>query len=366
MSIDRIWELFAKKFSKEITAQEEKELESLLHENQDAFMLNELISKFHKLKVRPISDDMLEDRSRKAIREAIGSLQEGLVLQDAMDSEPIHIASKSIRWFRIAGFAAAAMVVGLIWGIFFMREKGGDGTGNMNEIKTDALSKSTVSLPDGSVVILNAGSELSYNKEFGTRSREIKLVGEAYFNIKKNPNMPLVVHASTVDIWVKGTTFNVKAYPKDSTVEAALLTGVIELVSQKDPERKILMRPNEKVIVSEKTSDRPIPATTKTVKVENKETISLSRMQPDSIDNSYPELNWLKNKIVFRSQTFRSLAKEMEIKYNVAFEFKDEGIAERIFTGSFTDETLEEAMEALKTTVPFHYRIEGRTVFIKK
>jgi ferric-dicitrate binding protein FerR (iron transport regulator) len=369
MSIDRIWDLLAKKFNNEISSQELEELELLLRENQDAFQLNELLSRFGELPFKPISDEAMKRRSINAIKETIDSREEQVnnenIISDYERETSFRNRRKGIR-IGVAILASVLLFVTIVWFPFWKKNGHGKEMASINEIKTDAGSKTTVNLPDGSVVVLNAGSKLSYNKEFGISSREIKLTGEAYFDIRKNPDMPLVVHAGTVDIWVKGTTFNVKAYLKDSTIEAALFTGIIELISQKDPERKILLRPNEKIIINKKGNNKSLQLPDDKKVLNEVETISLDNMKPDPVDSSYAETAWLQNKLVFRSEAFIDLARSMERRYNISIEFTDPNISELIFTGSFSNETLEEALEALRSSVPFHYKIENKIVFISK
>lgn len=366
MLIDRIWELCTKKFHHEISKKELEELESLLRENQDAFQINELFSGLGELPFKPVADEAVRSRSFDAIREAIGinDKQAAILINSGTEAER-RSGKGRIRNLLLSVLGSVIGVTGIVWFTTKNTDNLRRNAANMNEIKTDPGSKTTVHLPDGSAAVLNAGSQLSYNKEFGISSREIRLKGEAYFDIRKNPEMPLVVHAGIVDIWVKGTTFNVKAYPEDSTIEADLLTGVIELVSQKDPERKILLRPYEKIIIGNTFSNRP-PAGIVKPASSDIGSVSLTRMKPDPVDSSYAETAWLQNKLVFRSEPFRGLARAMERRYMVNIEFRDSVVDRLVFTGSFSNETIRDAMEALKKTVPFHYTIYNKTVFISK
>ena len=367
MSIDRIWELLAKKLNNEISLSELEELELLLRENQDAFQLNELLSGFGQLPFKPVAGESMKQRSVGIIQEAIGFTNQQHSEKSEVSNDEVVSQRNGRRGIRIGVsiLASAIVFAAITWFLFWKTTETDKMMANANEIKTDAGSKTTVNLPDGSLVVLNAGSKLSYNKEFGISSREIKLTGEAYFDIRKNPEMPLVVHAGTLDIWVKGTTFNVKAYPKDSTIEAALFTGIIELVSQKDPERKILLRPKEKIVVK-RSADNMQSSPESNIGLRNDETVFMGKIKPDPVDSSYAEIAWLQNKLVFRSESFSNLAHSMERRYNVTIKFLDEQVSDLIFTGSFTEETLPEALEALRSSVPFQYSIENKTVWISK
>lgn len=367
MPVDRIWELLTKKFNNEISLQELDELETLLYENQDAFQLNELLGGLRELLFKPVTDEAMKRRSADVINQVIEI--------NNKDNNPVDMpggyAVRSNRRKRMgigaAVLASVLLFVSIIWFPFWEKEEADQyPDNNVNEIKTDAGSKTTINLPDGSIVVLNAGSKLTYNKAFGISSRKATLTGEAYFDVRKNPAMPFVVHAGSVDIWVKGTTFNLKAYPKDSTIEAALLTGIIELVSQKNPKRKILLQPNEKIIVNHSTFNKQASPSNTSRATLNNETISLSKMTFDPVDSSFAEIAWLQNKLIFRSEPFSGLARNMERRYGTTIKFLDDQVSELVFTGSFMEETLPEALEALKSTVPFHYSIQNKVVFISK
>ena len=97
-------------------------------------------------------------------------------------------------------------------------------------------------LPDGSKVWLNAASSIRYPTAFNNKERLVELTGEAYFDIKKNQNIPFRVHFTSPSkdggdregmIEVMGTQFNVNAYHDESTIRATLLEGKIKMVSDK-------------------------------------------------------------------------------------------------------------------------------------
>ncbi len=391
MSIDRLWELFTKKINGEISGEELEELNALLRDHSGAFQMDEILAVFEELKFKRVADDQARKRSLLAIRRAIGAGDGEFAKEPAEthsgESYPGEIHPRKIYaeeanqdetyddelyqaggrrrnrvWWLVSLSAAAVCCILLL--LPFNRQPE-YGTDSVNKIHTDPGSKTTINLPDGSMVVLNAGSWLTYNKEFGVRSREIHLTGEAFFDIAKKEGMPLVVYAGTVEIRVKGTTFNVRAYPDDETIETSLLTGSIELVSSRDPERKILLRPREKIVVNKKENIPDSPAAMKE-KIVPSETISLARMEPNPVDSSYAETAWLENRLVFRSETFRALARRMERRYDVHIDFIDREVSDLIFTGSFSSETLSEALDALQASVPFKYEIANQIVSISK
>ena len=106
-------------------------------------------------------------------------------------------------------------------------------------------------LPDGSVVTLNSNSKLVFPKKFKGDNREVTVEGEAFFDVKPNPEKPFIITAGNAQVKVLGTSFNVCAYPETETVEVVVATGKVqvinknqELTSQKI--REVFLTPGEK------------------------------------------------------------------------------------------------------------------------
>jgi ferric-dicitrate binding protein FerR (iron transport regulator) len=369
MSDARLWELLARKYNGEISGEEMDELEQLLRQQQHGIQLNELLTDLHSLPIRNMTSAADEAKSREAIQKTLGN-----ILSDtnyaAAEAEQEYLLKEDKRSF--AGWLSAAIVAAsvILLLFYFRQEKPGKTLVSkaavpVNEVVTNGGSKSTVHLPDGSFVILNTGSRLVYNKDFGAETRDVYLTGEGFFDVAHNENIPLIVHAGNVDIKVKGTAFNVKAYTEDSIVEAALIRGSIEVFTQADPERKILLRPNEKIIIGKSSV---ISSVKKEDKQEsNKEEVfSLGKLRPNPVDSTIAEIAWIENKLAFYKEPFETLAKKMERWYNVSIEFNDEKLNQLTFTGSFEKEDIVEALNALRQITPFQYSIRNRKVTISK
>lgn len=358
--MNRIWELLAKKFSHEISDHERLELEELLKAYQHDFEQSELLQAAYDLKAVSPDDDGALERSEMRLRKMLGETAE-VETQPGTEAAPSEEMRKSshIRRFSryyIAGLVnLAAIALIFVWPLVFS-----DGP-LYNKINTERGAKTTVHLPDGSVVTLNSGSRLSYNKDFGVKNREIKLEGEAYFDAVTNPNMPMVVSAGHVQVKVLGTTFNVKAYPEDSVVEASLLTGAIQLMSEKDSERVILLRPREKVTIS-----RQQDLTTAPVAPREGETVSLKQMLFNRADSSFDETAWMQNKLVFKAVRFRDVANELQRKFNTDIQFNDAKFQDIRITGTFSEENIQEIIQALQETIPFQYTISGHKIYISQ
>lgn len=144
---------------------------------------------------------------------------------------------------------AAAAVILFCSSIALIYFRSTDKKNGICEIKVPMGGMTNIQLPDGSTVVLNAGSKLTYKNIFDARHREITLSGEAFFDIVKDPAHPFIITTPTIKIRVLGTRFNVRSYPGDKTSEAALIRGIIELTVLKNPDRQIILKPSEKLTV---------------------------------------------------------------------------------------------------------------------
>src|SRR5690606_22571909 len=99
---------------------------------------------------------------------------------------------------------------------------------NSTEVSKPGERKS-IQLPDGTKVMLNAGSTIHIAADFNATSRQLTLVGEAFFDVVHNAEKPFIIHTGAMDIKVLGTVFNVRAYPGDKTSETSLLKGSVEV-----------------------------------------------------------------------------------------------------------------------------------------
>lgn len=125
-------------------------------------------------------------------------------------------------------------------------------------VSTPAATTTLVTLSDGTRVMLNANSTLEYPASFDDAEvREVRLKGEAHFEVTKNPHRPFVVKAGEMQTQVLGTIFNVKAYRKDAP-KVTLMEGKVK-VSNADTE--VEMRPgqtatlqSDKIVVSRASS----------------------------------------------------------------------------------------------------------------
>jgi ferric-dicitrate binding protein FerR (iron transport regulator) len=113
-------------------------------------------------------------------------------------------------------------------------------------------------LPDGTNVWLNAMSELRFPVKFGTKERKVELIGEAYFEVAKNKEVPFKVLTAHQEIEVKGTHFNVNSYADENFARTTLLEGSVKISEPATPAKSWMLSPGEQAETNKKTGQTVI------------------------------------------------------------------------------------------------------------
>jgi ferric-dicitrate binding protein FerR (iron transport regulator) len=168
-----------------------------------------------------------------------------------------------------------------------------------------------------------------------------------------------------MDIKVLVTAFILKCYKGEKTIETSLIRGSIE-VTLKDRQEKIMMKPNEKLIINTEEKEKIKAAPNKIVPVSSiqKPIILLSNLTIFTKDNTVVETAWVQNRLVFVSETFEDIALMMERWYGIKIIITNEAMKQFRFSGSFEKESITEALNALQLLSPFNYVIKNNIIII--
>lgn len=374
----RLYILVARKLAGEATEEELRDLQGLLGEHFDSEYMYEMLSAYWKQEPDALSPD--DDNSQEVFNRIISSavhapehLPEPEIEHDyAYDSLFLPLRRKP--WKKWMYAAAIVAVGGALWIYAFSpkpvannrhsREK------QISEVIAEKGSRSTIIiLPDGSKVWLNADSRLTYHNTFNNRIREVELDGEAFFDVVKDSGRPFIVHTSGIDVKVLGTSFNVKSYSGDATIEATLIRGMIEVVRKNDPSApKIILHPHEKLVFNKEINNRAQPAVASTTDKKKTYTtahnIAVASLPGNKADSLLSETSWRYNKLIFEGDSFRQLADKMERWYDVKINIRDEALLHYRFKGIFENETIQQALLALQLTNNFQYKINENEIEI--
>lgn len=362
---DRTWLLIGRKMANEASEKELQELEDILKANPELnYTLHTLISTNHQ---NPSENYLQLDQAYAAHIARMKSLGIEAPGDDGIEHDFIpepetRRKRNAFTLLTIAGLAIAVSVIVFLALNPHSKEK--TVRPLQSEISTSNGSKTHIVLPDGTKVWLNSGSKVVYDKKFGEPKREVILAGEAYFDVKHNPEKPFIIHTRAMDIRVIGTEFNVRSYPDERTTETSLIRGSIEVTLNDRQAEKIILKPNEKLVVADESHEVPFARNNK-VKA-TQPIISVSHLNYFSIDSTILETSWVQNRLIFEDESFEEIAKKMEHWYGFKFIFADSETARLRFTGNFSEETIRQALEAMKISAKFSYTLNNNTITITK
>ena len=369
MSIDRSWILVARKLSGESSIEEIRELEELLRTHPDLHFSIEIITNLWNQQASKDQDSLESSYSLHVERmKNLGIPMQPEAAREDADSTYLLHGSRQNRIRRKLAIAAAVLVILAAGGFFYL-----SGSKPMPseqeaklEVRTKYRSRTDIQLPDGTKVRLNSGSTLTYDKQFGKEIREVVLSGEAFFEVVRNEEKPFIIHTTSMDIKVLGTRFNVKSYAGDKVSEASLINGSIEISLKKRASEKILLKPNEKIVVmnDEVLNEKPTESIVKNRPSE--QIFAVQTLHYNSKDSAIIETSWVDNKIIFENESFEDLAIKMQRWFGTDIQFEDANLKHERFSGSFTNETIEEALNALRFSTAFNYFKRNNTIIITK
>jgi transmembrane sensor len=368
MENEQFWLLVSLKLSGEATAAELQELQLLLQEQPELGLQQEAFEKIWQQRHAGFYTDT-NDAYNKHLQRLSNYLSAPVLTYENSDSNPGSAEitkptekGRGKRIFIVIGSIAASL---LVFFLFFYNTNAKRITGDAgNTVSTKAGSKSKIQLPDGTQVWLNADSKLTYNENFLGDFREVQLTGEAYFDVAKDKNHPFIIHTPTIDLKVLGTAFNVRSYSNEKNTETSLIHGSVEITLKNSPDKKIILKPNEKLIIQNVLSPQAnLPQAVKQSKTDPP-LLVLDKIHFREADSSATEILWVKNKLAFDGETLENIALKIERWYDVKVQLTDERLKDVKYSAVFADESLQEVMEALRLTGSFRYTIAKKEVVI--
>lgn len=238
---------------------------------------------------------------------------------------------------RIMKYAAIALLMVGLGGLsgYIISKHNSEGV-NSGFQKYSALkgSVSVIEFADGTKVWLNSGSQLSYREDHKNKQRLAELKGEAFFEVTHRDDFPLNVKVGEITVRDLGTTFNIKAYPSDKTVETSLVDGKADILDMKG-NMLLALSPGESVVYN----------------AENK-MIAIKPIQENVLSA------WRDGKFVIRDQRLEDIFKELSRWYDVEFRFNDQTLRDFRYTGNIKKSTTaQQVLKMLKLTANFRYKI---------
>ena len=194
---------------------------------------------------------------------------------------------------------------------------------------------SKITLPDGSTVWLNSGSQLKYPVQFAGAERNVVLTGEGFFDVRSDKKHPFIVETKKIKVEATGTAFNVEAYPDDSITAVTLLEGIVEVTIGSIKQENL--HPNQRIVYRATTHEYEL----------------------NEVNAQYWCL-WKDGILAFRNEKLEDVFKRIGRTFNVDIVVKDKTVGQQLYRATFEEESLEEILRLLKLSAPIQYNRIGR------
>ncbi len=219
---------------------------------------------------------------------------------------------KKIKLWTVISAAAASIAVMLMFSIYFVKNNHKPASVALHTVITPAKENNLIQLSDGSMVIMDKGSKLSFARSFkGKRLREVYLTGKAFFDIKHNPSQPFIVHSGKIKTTVLGTAFDISANPDADEIIVRVIRGKVNVSTDAGTLGDLL--PNKKIIYHVKTDQS-----------------SFANV------NAKQEMQWTSQDMLLNDITFEAICTQLEKRYNVKINIEDNNLKSKKFTISLT------------------------------
>ncbi len=317
------WGLMAKYFNRETTAAEEKEVADWLEQApENRAMLEKNRKLLEKADLFYKSKKFNSPAAWKNIQRKSGLLEKSI--QHKNRGKRIYST-----FYKYAAVILIALMLGSALYYFGFRDRFlaeySEITAGRNQIVSEFV------LPDGTTVALNSNSQIKFPKKFEKDVREITLTGEAFFDVTPNAAKPFIIHAGDAQVKVLGTSFNVRAYPENESVEVVVKTGKVQ-VSQNTPNLpveplEVVLNPGEKGIL-----------------------ISKNHLLEKSFNSDQNFLSWKTHSFVFTETPLNEVVNYLKNVYHAKIELKDEELNDLVLTASFDQKPVEFILDVIKLT----------------
>ncbi len=231
------------------------------------------------------------------------------------------------RFLRVAAMIVVAFGLGYFW-----QSEKTEGPIAMQTISVPAGQCVNVTLPDGSNIWLNAQTTIQYPVSFNKENRQIKLDGEAYFNVAKDSKRPFIVNTKECSVEVLGTKFNIDAYSSRDKFETVLMEGSVKVSMLDDPTQAVSLKPNNKVYRSN------------------------GKLLTQKVSN-YERYRWKEGLICFVDEPFKVVMEDFEKFYGLTIVVNNQKVTQYLYTGKFKQtDGVDYALSLLQKNIHFTYQ----------
>lgn len=287
--------------------------------------------------------------------------------QPIISDEQVGTKKYFLQFLKVAAIIIVSFGIGALISYYTVSHKYNNNYADniaIRQIIAPKGSKSIAVLPDGTKVWLNAGTSLKYTSNYGIDSRDVELIGEAYFKVVTNPEKPFTVITSELKIKAYGTAFNVKAYPDEKLITTTLEEGKITIIGKGVD---IALKPKQNISYERRMFKPNSETQTNTSqKVESPQIEDDIKPTISTLSNVNTQLftSWKDDRWIINSEGLVNISVLLERKFNVSVKVESDELLKYKFTGTFTNETLEQILNVFRFMAPLSYKIDKGIVTI--
>ena len=287
-------------------------------------------------------DDEMDQAWQAAQEEETTSLQhERYTMEARILLNRIRKEEKKFPFVSLLKYAAMlALIVSVGLGVYQFSKVTDLQNLAYTEIRVKNGEHKRVILPDGTKVVLNAGSFMKYPERFTQDFRRIEMDGEAFFEVEHDEDKPFIVSTKDASVKVLGTSFNVKAYDVDEQILVSVRYGKVQ-VDMTDAMMRLL--PDEQLVFSRKNGE---------IQKRN--------------ESARHATVWIDGGLYFNKTPIRSVAKELERMYNCKIEFSGNVPYDNYIYGEHDNKSLESVLKSIQYSTDIKYRKEGDKIILYK
>jgi ferric-dicitrate binding protein FerR (iron transport regulator) len=261
-------------------------------------------------------------------------------LSQRIDESPtLHGARTRHRYLVVLKIAASICLLAVAGSLLFKIAPKNKAQQQVTIVGNSKGNNTRILLPDSSIVWLNTNSTLEYTPEFGKLSREVRLKGEAFFDVKKD-SKAFIVRTDNMQIHVKGTRFNVEAYKKNATVKTTLEEGKVELhVDGND--KFFTMKPGDQIILNTQLHD-----------------VIVQKVDPSDFSA------WKEEKLIFDNTPLTEVIAKLENRYKVNITIKSEKAKRERLSMTIEQEDIQEVLDLIKLSSRLQIKTEKNEIIL--
>jgi len=241
----------------------------------------------------------------------------------------------------LLGSAAVIIPILLIFGSYLYINQ----DPKMIEVVTSINQQKQCTLADGTTILLNSCTKITYPSKFKDTTRIVTLEGEAYFSVASDSAKPFIVKTSNLSVRVLGTKFNISAYPTNDRTIATLNSGKIQVdIQSRKTNSKYILKPNQEIVIN---------------KIDNSVLINTVTGENSS---------WKDGSLVFQDATFNDIVNTIERRYGITVDYNKQAFLNTPYTIKFIhNESLEDILNVLQDVVGgFEYKKDNSKITIIK